>query len=283
MREKGGVLRAVLCDPFVAMLTLSVLIHGVLLLWFGHASEAGPALIAPQRGRFSIRMQASVAALPDRPEPRPEPPTPPPPPPPAPEPPPPRPNLPRLSEVRETIAPLKEWLVAAVAPARRLVTAMVEAPAVEEFDDQDPPPPSPPRRPPPPPDPDQEPPVPREETPPQPPAEMPRPVSSRPSPSSAASEGADVDEMPRIVTNPAPRYPAEALTAGSQGVVVLRVAIGADGKVTRAGVHRSSGVAALDEAALAAVRRWQFVPARRRGFAVAKEVAVPVRFSIRGR
>jgi protein TonB len=89
--------------------------------------------------------------------------------------------------------------------------------------------------------------------------------------------------MPRLLSNPAPRYPAEALTGGVQGVVLLRVRVGADGRVVSAGVYRSSGVAALDEAALDAIRRWRFTPARRRGVPVAREVAVPVRFTIRGR
>jgi protein TonB len=126
---------------------------------------------------------------------------------------------------------------------------------------------------------------PSERTPTPPPRPRPAdlPPADRSSPASVASEGADVDELPRIVSNPAPRYPAEALMTGIQGVVVLRVAVGADGRVVSTRVHRTSGLASLDEAALEAVRRWRFVPARRRGVPVAREVAVPVRFTIRGR
>lgn len=100
------------------------------------------------------------------------------------------------------------------------------------------------------------------------------------SPTSQASEGADADALPHALTNPAPQYPAAALKAGLQGRVLLSVNVGADGAVIAARVYRSSGVPSLDAAALEAVRRWHFHPARRAGLAVPKEVAVPVRFVI---
>ena len=94
--------------------------------------------------------------------------------------------------------------------------------------------------------------------------------------------GAAVDELPRkLRTNPAPAYPAEALAAGIEGRVVIRVLVSAAGMVRRAAIDASSGAAALDASALAAVERWRFSPARRRGAAVEYEVLVPVRFTIR--
>jgi protein TonB len=101
------------------------------------------------------------------------------------------------------------------------------------------------------------------------------------SPSSAGSSGSDGVELPQVVNNPSPDYPAEALAAGKEGRVVLRVKVGADGRVQSASVQRSSGHAEFDQAALAAVRRWQFRPATRAGVSIAKEIAVPVRFEIR--
>jgi protein TonB len=101
------------------------------------------------------------------------------------------------------------------------------------------------------------------------------------SPSSAGSSGSEGVELPQVVHNPSPEYPAEALAAGKEGRVVLRVKVGADGRVQAASVQRSSGHAEFDQAALAAVRRWQFRPATHMGVAIAKEIAVPVRFEIR--
>ena len=98
----------------------------------------------------------------------------------------------------------------------------------------------------------------------------------------ATSVGANVDEMPRkLPNNPAPVYPADALLSGIEGLVTLRVLIAADGTVEAAEVHTSSGSGSLDQSAIVAVRRWRFSPARRRSLAVAHEVLVPVRFSIR--
>jgi protein TonB len=98
----------------------------------------------------------------------------------------------------------------------------------------------------------------------------------------ATSVGAHVDELPRkMPDNPAPIYPSDALLSGIEGLVTLRVLIGADGLVADVQVQKTSGSGSLDESALTAVRRWRFSPARRRGAVVAHEVLVPVRFTIR--
>jgi protein TonB len=97
---------------------------------------------------------------------------------------------------------------------------------------------------------------------------------------SRRSGGADRDGPPRAAVNPAPVYPPELLAAGVEGRVVLRVRVAASGRAVDVSVHRSSGHEAFDRAALAAVRRWRFNPARRAGIAVETEVAVPVRFVV---
>jgi periplasmic protein TonB len=59
-----------------------------------------------------------------------------------------------------------------------------------------------------------------------------------------------------------PPYPQSALRAEVEGTVRLRIIIGIDGKVKSATVAKSSGTAALDEAAVAhALRKWRFTPA----------------------
>ncbi|WP_202921513.1 energy transducer TonB [Anatilimnocola aggregata] len=94
--------------------------------------------------------------------------------------------------------------------------------------------------------------------------------------------GAKVDELPRkLPDNREPLYPRDALLAGVEGKVMLRVQISAAGRVLRASVERSSGMTSFDESALDAVRDWRFTPAKRQGFAVAHEVFIPIRFMIR--
>lgn len=97
---------------------------------------------------------------------------------------------------------------------------------------------------------------------------------------SKAREGA-VDELPRIVSNPSPVYPPQALLAGITGRVVLRVMVDESGAARRVNLLTSSGHEPLDAAALTAVRRWKFRPAQLDGKSVRYEVAVPVRFTLR--
>lgn len=104
--------------------------------------------------------------------------------------------------------------------------------------------------------------------------------ASDPSLASAASTGADVDQIPSRFYNPDPEYPPEALAARITGRVVLRVKVDAAGLVTSVAVYRTSGTPVLDTAAMSAVRRWRFQPARRGGHAVPYEIAVPIRFVI---
>ena len=80
--------------------------------------------------------------------------------------------------------------------------------------------------------------------------------------------------------NPAPRYPASAKRAGEEGRVMLRVLVSADGGAQSVEIAQTSGFDRLDAAAVDAVRRWRFVPARRGDAAVAAHVNVPVAFSL---
>ena len=67
---------------------------------------------------------------------------------------------------------------------------------------------------------------------------------------------------PRIVSAVQPKYPSSARSAGVEGVVGVKMLVNANGKVEEAKVVRSSGNGALDEAALAAVYKWRFTPAK---------------------
>ncbi|RQS61564.1 energy transducer TonB [Burkholderia sp. Bp8963] len=80
--------------------------------------------------------------------------------------------------------------------------------------------------------------------------------------------------------NPAPDYPATAQDYGWQGRVVLHVHVRADGSPDSIEVRRSSGHRVLDDAAVAAVRHWSFVPAKRGDTPVDGWVDVPLNFQL---
>jgi protein TonB len=115
--------------------------------------------------------------------------------------------------------------------------------------------------------------------PPPPPAPAPVPVAASPTP-------APVVAPPRhdlaYLRNPAPSYPVFAKRAREEGKVILRVQVDASGKVAGIEIHQSSGFERLDKAALAAVRRWRFEPARSGDRAIAGVALVPISFQLEG-
>lgn len=61
----------------------------------------------------------------------------------------------------------------------------------------------------------------------------------------------------------APEYPADAAAQGIRGIVILELLIGEDGRVESARVTRS--ISGLDEAAIAAVKLWEYEPTKLAG------------------
>ena len=82
------------------------------------------------------------------------------------------------------------------------------------------------------------------------------------------------------LNNPAPAYPALSRRLGEQGRVWLRVRVDADGGARQVELKEGSGFGRLDRAALEAVARWRFVPARQGQAAVDSWVLVPVSFTL---
>jgi protein TonB len=93
--------------------------------------------------------------------------------------------------------------------------------------------------------------------------------------------GARSLSKPVYLSNPPPAYPMVARQRGQEGRVLLRVTIGGDGAVRVARVKVSSGFAALDDAALNAVRKWVFMPASIGGVRVEDTIDLPIVFSLR--
>ena len=87
--------------------------------------------------------------------------------------------------------------------------------------------------------------------------------------------------QPRFARPPSPpHYPAQAKRRQQQGTVWVEVRLDRRGQLVAVQVLRSSGVSSLDQAALAAVRRWQFLPEQRGGVGVPSRVHIPIEFAI---
>ena len=108
------------------------------------------------------------------------------------------------------------------------------------------------------------------------PAPVAAPVAAAPAapsaPPSVQLPSSDADYL----QNPRPPYPSISRRLNEQGKTTVRVLIGADGQPQRAEIAKSSGFARLDDAALATVMRWRYVPGKRGGVAEAMWFNVPI-------
>jgi len=91
-------------------------------------------------------------------------------------------------------------------------------------------------------------------------------------------------ELPRYnavyLSNPPPAYPLAARRRGIEGTVLVRAEISAGGECQRAELKKTSGHEMLDHAALEAVKKWRFMPAKRGSQAVVAWVEVPITFKL---
>jgi protein TonB len=80
--------------------------------------------------------------------------------------------------------------------------------------------------------------------------------------------------------NPPPKYPVLARKNKQQGTVLLDIQVSVEGEPKSVKIEKSSGFDTLDEAALDAVKKWKFVPARRGSSLVEAGVIIPIEFRI---
>jgi len=112
---------------------------------------------------------------------------------------------------------------------------------------------------------------------PQPPAPPPQPAFAPPAPAPVAVVAARFDAD--YLHNPKPVYPALSRRMSEEGKVLLKVRVSAQGAALDVTISKSSGFSRLDVAAVDAVTRWRFVPARRGDEAVDSSVIVPITFA----
>jgi protein TonB len=91
-------------------------------------------------------------------------------------------------------------------------------------------------------------------------------------------------EPPRFgaayLENPAPAYPSQSRRIGEEGRVLLRVLVSEKGDAANVEVDSGSGSERLDQAALNAVKKWRFIPAKRNNQPISAYVIVPIKFSL---
>ncbi|HKY90500.1 MAG TPA: energy transducer TonB [Nevskiaceae bacterium] len=82
------------------------------------------------------------------------------------------------------------------------------------------------------------------------------------------------------LSNPPPEYPSTSKRLQEQGRVLLRVLVSREGRALSVDIEKSSGYERLDRAALDAVRRWKFVPAKQGDEPIEAPVLVPLDFAL---
>jgi len=98
-----------------------------------------------------------------------------------------------------------------------------------------------------------------------------------PPPSAPVRVGGNI-KPPTKTRDVKPVYPPIAQSARVQGVVIIEATIGADGRVKEAKVLR--GQPLLDQAALDAVKQWQFTPTLLNNVPVPVIMTVTVNFTL---
>ena len=107
--------------------------------------------------------------------------------------------------------------------------------------------------------------------------DTPPPPPPPPAPTEPIRVGGGV-KAPLKIKDVPPVYPSFAIHARAQGVVIIEAEIGADGRVKDARVLRSIPI--LDQAALDAVRQWEYTPTLFNGVPHAVLMVVTVTFHL---
>jgi protein TonB len=85
-------------------------------------------------------------------------------------------------------------------------------------------------------------------------------------------------DPPVPVRTVAPDYPEDLRRDGTMGMVVIKCTIDVQGNVIDPEVEKSTN-AGFDKAAVDAVKKWKFKPARQDGNPIAKKVSIPIKFT----
>lgn len=93
-------------------------------------------------------------------------------------------------------------------------------------------------------------------------------------------EPEDLDEMPRVILMGKPEYPEELRLKGIEGRVVLKFMINFYGFVENIALLEKSPHEPFNQAAITAVRKWQFSPPKIGGSPASVWFVVPIRYEL---
>jgi len=85
----------------------------------------------------------------------------------------------------------------------------------------------------------------------------------------------------RPLTPIRPKYPKEAKDAGIEGTVIVQVFVDEKGKVTETKISKGIPNSRLDEAAIEAIRKTRFKPAKAREKSVGVWISIPINFRLK--
>lgn len=109
-------------------------------------------------------------------------------------------------------------------------------------------------------------------------------LSQKAASSSPAKTAEPTTQLPSAdaagLNNKAPVYPMLSRKRKEQGTVWLLLLVSKEGMVTELKLKKTSGFDRLDQAALQAVKKWKFQPARKQGQAIEYWYELPLKFSL---
>ncbi|MDZ7870641.1 MAG: energy transducer TonB [Rheinheimera sp.] len=111
-----------------------------------------------------------------------------------------------------------------------------------------------------------------------------KPVTQRAPASSTAKTAEPTTQLPSAdaagLNNKAPVYPMLSRKRKEQGTVWLLLLVSKEGLVSELKLKKTSGFDRLDQAALQAVKKWKFQPARQQGQPIDYWYELPLKFSL---
>lgn len=94
----------------------------------------------------------------------------------------------------------------------------------------------------------------------------------------AAISLSELDQKPRAIYQPNPRYPQELQKRGISGTVYVMFVVGENGRVQNIKVQKSTHKG-FEKPVLDALKKWKFEPGRRKGKPVPFRMRIPITFT----